>query len=43
MHHEKYDQNNLMAHTIELCKSCHMILHHQIRKQQTVEHKNYNR
>lgn len=32
IHHEIYDPENILAHTTELCKSCHMKLHHKIRQ-----------
>ena len=32
MHHEKYDPENPLAHTVELCKSCHNRLHNQARR-----------
>ncbi|KKL28390.1 hypothetical protein LCGC14_2375640 [marine sediment metagenome] len=31
MHHEKYDLRNPLAHTVELCHSCHTTLHHRER------------
>jgi hypothetical protein len=33
LHHIKYDFNNILSHTIELCNSCHHKLHWKIRKQ----------
>lgn len=27
MHHEEYDPNNVLAHTVELCRGCHISLH----------------
>ena len=32
MHHEIYDHQNPLAHTIELCKPCHNRLHHALRR-----------
>ena len=31
MHHEKYDPRNPLAHTVELCHSCHTTLHNRER------------
>ena len=31
MHHLQYDENNPIAHTIELCPSCHTKTHHEMR------------
>jgi len=33
MHHEKYDENNPLAHTIELCAGCHSKTHARLRKE----------
>ena len=32
MHHTRYDESNPVAHTIELCVSCHATLHHDMRR-----------
>lgn len=32
MHHKKYDAKNPLAHTKELCISCHAKLHHDVRR-----------
>ena len=32
IHHEKYDENNPLAHTIELCVSCHVQVHKKLRQ-----------
>lgn len=37
MHHEKYDENNPLNHTIELCVSCHKKHHWDIKKGGVIE------
>ena len=32
LHHEKYDDDNPLAHTVELCYQCHKITHDKINK-----------